>query len=82
MRIYVHGGLSLTVKFLIINFFFSCRNLYPNFGGPWAEHPCRPQDIGMYIILFLKYKRCMVLFYLKFHYYIFIYVKLKILNFG
>lgn len=24
-------------------------NLYPNFGGPWAEHLCRPQDIDYHV---------------------------------
>lgn len=25
------------------------RNLYPVFGGPWAEQPCRPQDIDYHV---------------------------------
>ena len=24
-------------------------NLYPTFGGPWAETPCRPQDIDLHV---------------------------------
>jgi CCR4-NOT transcription complex subunit 2 len=24
-------------------------NLYPTFGGPWAETPCRPQDIDYHV---------------------------------
>ena len=24
-------------------------NLYPTFGGPWADTPCRPQDIDFHV---------------------------------
>ena len=24
-------------------------NLFPTFGGPWAETPCRPQDIDFHV---------------------------------
>ena len=36
-------GADLTTLGLNLN---SEVNLYPTFGGPWAETPCRPQDIG------------------------------------
>uniref|UniRef100_A0A1B6CNW3 NOT2/NOT3/NOT5 C-terminal domain-containing protein n=1 Tax=Clastoptera arizonana TaxID=38151 RepID=A0A1B6CNW3_9HEMI len=39
-------GQDLTALGLNLN---SPENLYPNFGGPWAEHPCRPQDIDYHI---------------------------------
>lgn len=35
-------GQDLTALGLNLN---SPDNLYPTFGGPWADHPCRPQDI-------------------------------------
>ena len=35
-------GADLTTLGLNLN---SEVNLYPTFGGPWAETPCRPQDI-------------------------------------
>lgn len=35
-------GQDLTALGLNLN---SPENLYPSFGGPWAEFPCRPQDI-------------------------------------
>ena len=24
-------------------------NLFPTFGGPWADTPCRPQDIDFHV---------------------------------
>ncbi|CAH1277780.1 CNOT2 [Branchiostoma lanceolatum] len=38
-------GSDLTTLGLNLN---SPENLYNNFGGPWADHPCRAQDIGNY----------------------------------
>ncbi|XP_044746486.1 CCR4-NOT transcription complex subunit 2 isoform X1 [Coccinella septempunctata] len=35
-------GQDLTALGLNLN---SPENLYPSFGGPWAEYPCRPQDL-------------------------------------
>ena len=37
-------GSDLTTLGLNLN---SPDNLYPTFGGPFAESSCRPQDIGM-----------------------------------
>ena len=34
------------VKFLTRHFI---RVLFPTFGGPWAETPCRPQDIDFHV---------------------------------
>ena len=31
------------------NFFFS-RSLYNTFASPWADTPCRPEDIGKIIV--------------------------------
>ncbi|XP_060534535.1 CCR4-NOT transcription complex subunit 2 [Cylas formicarius] len=39
-------GQDLTTLGLNLN---SPDNLYPSFGGPWAEHPCRPQDIDFHV---------------------------------
>ncbi|XP_064490312.1 CCR4-NOT transcription complex subunit 2-like isoform X2 [Ornithodoros turicata] len=39
-------GSDLTTLGLNLN---SPENLYPVFGGPWAEHPCRPQDIDYHV---------------------------------
>ena len=39
-------GQDLTALGLNLN---SPENLYPNFGGPWAETPCRPQDIDFHV---------------------------------
>lgn len=39
-------GQDLTALGLNLN---SPDNLYPTFGGPWAEHPCRPQDIDFHV---------------------------------
>jgi len=39
-------GSDLTALGLNLN---STDNLYPNFGGPWAETPCRPQDIDYHV---------------------------------
>ncbi|XP_049782337.1 CCR4-NOT transcription complex subunit 2 isoform X1 [Schistocerca cancellata] len=39
-------GQDLTALGLNLN---SPDNLYPNFGGPWAETPCRPQDIDFHV---------------------------------
>ena len=39
-------GSDLTTLGLNLN---SPENLYPNFGGPWAETPCRPQDIDYHV---------------------------------
>ncbi|XP_045623003.1 CCR4-NOT transcription complex subunit 2 isoform X2 [Procambarus clarkii] len=39
-------GSDLTTLGLNLN---SPENLYPNFAGPWAETPCRPQDIDYHV---------------------------------
>lgn len=39
-------GSDLTTLGLNLN---SPENLYPNFGGPFAETPCRPQDIDFHV---------------------------------
>ena len=39
-------GSDLTTLGLNLN---SPENLYPNFGGPWADTPCRPQDIDYHV---------------------------------
>ena len=39
-------GADLTTLGLNLN---SEVNLYPTFGGPWAETPCRPQDIDFHV---------------------------------
>lgn len=39
-------GQDLTALGLNLN---STENLYQNFGGPWAETPCRPQDIDFHV---------------------------------
>ncbi|KAH1000690.1 hypothetical protein HUJ04_012986 [Dendroctonus ponderosae] len=39
-------GQDLTVLGLNLN---SPENLYPSFGGPWADHPCRPQDVDFHV---------------------------------
>nr|CAG4651825.1 EOG090X06CC [Triops cancriformis] len=39
-------GSDLTTLGLNLN---SPESLYANFGGPWAEHPCRPQDIDFHV---------------------------------
>ncbi|XP_015910449.1 CCR4-NOT transcription complex subunit 2 isoform X2 [Parasteatoda tepidariorum] len=39
-------GSDLTTLGLNLN---TTENLYPNFSGPWAEHPCRPQDIDYHV---------------------------------
>jgi len=39
-------GADLTTLGLNLN---SGVNLYPTFGGPWAETPCRPQDIDYHV---------------------------------
>ncbi|XP_054271553.1 CCR4-NOT transcription complex subunit 2-like isoform X2 [Macrosteles quadrilineatus] len=39
-------GQDLTALGLNLN---SPDNLYPTFGGPWAEMPCRPQDIDYHV---------------------------------
>ncbi|XP_077493592.1 CCR4-NOT transcription complex subunit 2-like isoform X4 [Amblyomma americanum] len=39
-------GSDLTTLGLNLN---SPENLYPVFGGPWAEQPCRPQDIDYHV---------------------------------
>ncbi|CAG9860620.1 unnamed protein product [Phyllotreta striolata] len=39
-------GQDLTALGLNLN---SPDNLYPTFAGPWAEHPCRPQDIDYHV---------------------------------
>ncbi|XP_056635318.1 CCR4-NOT transcription complex subunit 2 [Diorhabda sublineata] len=39
-------GQDLTALGLNLN---SPDNLYPTFAGPWAEHPCRPQDIDFHV---------------------------------
>lgn len=42
-------------------FFFPLfRNLYPKFASPWASSPCRPQDIGRKIYLFIPFKNVFV----------------------
>ncbi len=39
-------GADLTTLGLNLN---SEVNLYPTFGGPWAETPCRAQDIDFHV---------------------------------
>ena len=39
-------GQDLTALGLNLN---STESLYQNFGGPWAETPCRPQDIDFHV---------------------------------
>ncbi len=39
-------GADLTTLGLNLN---SEVNLYPTFGGPWADTPCRPQDIDFHV---------------------------------
>ncbi|KAG1682567.1 CCR4-NOT transcription complex subunit 2 [Nymphon striatum] len=39
-------GSDLTTLGLNLN---SAEDLYPSFGGPWADHPCRPQDIDYHV---------------------------------
>lgn len=39
-------GQDLTALGLNLN---SPENLYQNFGGPWAETSCRPQDIDFHV---------------------------------
>lgn len=39
-------GSDLTTLGLNLN---SPESLYPNFGGPWAETSCRPQDIDYHV---------------------------------
>lgn len=39
-------GQDLTALGLNLN---SPDNLYPTFGGPWADTPCRPQDIDFHV---------------------------------
>ncbi|VEN64787.1 unnamed protein product [Callosobruchus maculatus] len=39
-------GQDLTALGLNLN---SADNLYPTFGGPWAEHPLRPQDVDYHV---------------------------------
>ena len=39
-------GQDLTALGLNLN---SPENLHPSFGGPWAEQPCRPQDIDFHV---------------------------------
>lgn len=39
-------GQDLTALGLNLN---SPESLYQNFGGPWAETPCRPQDIDFHV---------------------------------
>ena len=39
-------GADLTTLGLNLN---SESNLYPTFGGPWADTPCRPQDIDYHV---------------------------------
>lgn len=39
-------GQDLTALGLNLN---SPDNLYPTFGGPWAEQPCRPQDLDFHV---------------------------------
>ncbi|GFS53053.1 CCR4-NOT transcription complex subunit 2 [Nephila pilipes] len=39
-------GSDLTTLGLNLN---TTENLYPSFAGPWAEHPCRPQDIDYHV---------------------------------
>lgn len=39
-------GADLTTLGLNLN---SEVNLYPTFGGPWADTPCRPQDIDYHV---------------------------------
>ncbi|XP_017767831.1 PREDICTED: regulator of gene activity isoform X2 [Nicrophorus vespilloides] len=39
-------GQDLTALGLNLN---SPDNLYPTFGGPWADQPCRPQDLDFHV---------------------------------
>lgn len=39
-------GADLTTLGLNLN---SEVNLHPTFGGPWADTPCRPQDIDYHV---------------------------------
>ncbi|CAH1125897.1 unnamed protein product [Ceutorhynchus assimilis] len=39
-------GQDLTALGLNLN---SPENLYPSFGGPWADNPCRPQDVDFHV---------------------------------
>lgn len=39
-------GSDLTTLGLNLN---TPENLYPSFGGPWSEQPCRPQDIDYHV---------------------------------
>ncbi|XP_066154207.1 CCR4-NOT transcription complex subunit 2 isoform X1 [Euwallacea fornicatus] len=39
-------GQDLTALGLNLN---SPENLYTSFGGPWADHPCRPQDVDFHV---------------------------------
>lgn len=39
-------GQDLTALGLNLN---SPENLFPSFGGPWAETPCRPQDVDFHV---------------------------------
>ncbi|XP_050296384.1 CCR4-NOT transcription complex subunit 2 isoform X2 [Anthonomus grandis grandis] len=39
-------GQDLTALGLNLN---SPENLYASFGGPWADHPCRPQDVDFHV---------------------------------
>ena len=39
-------GADLTTLGLNLN---SEVNLFPTFGGPWADTPCRPQDIDFHV---------------------------------
>jgi len=32
-----------------MRYFGACRNLYSTFQSPWADGPCRPQDIDYHV---------------------------------
>jgi len=45
-----YGSLSICSELMSLGLSLnSPEPLYPNFGGPWAEHPCRPQDIDYHV---------------------------------
>lgn len=59
-------GQDLTALGLNLN---STESLYQNFGGPWAETPCRPQDIDFHVppeYLINASIRCLILLTLIF----------------
>ena len=52
MYMYIHMyivNVVLIELYLYLPFHYE-RSLYNTFASPWADAPCRPQDIGMYIL--------------------------------